>query len=73
MNALKHGKTIKERLSALELFLGDRGDDPARVFNSIAYRLGSAGEAEKFANYDVAIKSGKLEYEEILLEIALGS
>jgi len=59
-------------LVALEIILSDRKDDPARVFNSLAYRLGSEGEARLYADYDVAVKSGKLEYEEVLLELALG-
>jgi len=72
INALKYGRSTKERIVALELILSERKDDPARVFNTIAYRIGSKAEAEKFADYDVAVKSGKLEYEEVLLSLALG-
>ena len=73
INTLKHGRSARERLTALEIILSGQGFEPARVFNSIAYRLGSQKEAEKFANYDVAVKSGKLEYEEILLSLALSA
>ncbi len=73
MNGLKYGKTAKARLIALELILSERRDDPARVFNGIAYRLSSQSEAEKFANYDVLVKSGKADYEEVLLDLALGA
>jgi DNA polymerase III delta subunit len=71
-NTLKNGRTVKERIIALELLLSERKDDPARIFNSVAYYLGSQTEAEKFADYDVNAKSGKLEYEEVLLKLALG-
>jgi len=73
INAVKYGHSSKERLTALEMILSERKDEPARVFNSLAYRLSSVEEANRFADYDVAIKSGKLEYEEILLDLALGS
>ena len=70
-NTLKNGYGIKDRLVALELILSERKDEPARVFNSLAYRLLSKEEANRFADYDVAVKSGKLEYEEVLLDLAL--
>jgi len=73
INTVKRGYSVKERLVALELILSERKDEPARVFNGIAYRLGSEREAKRFADYDVAVKSGKLEYEEVLLDLALGS
>ena len=73
INTVKRGYNTKERIVALEIILSERKDDPARVFNSLAYRLGSKSEANRFANYDVAVKSGKLEYEEVLLDLTLGS
>ena len=73
INTLKRGYKTKDRLVALELILSERKDEPARVFNSLAYRLSSKEEANRFADYDVAVKSGKLEYEEVLLDLALGS
>ena len=72
-NTLKHGYSTKDRLVALELILSERKDEPARVFNTLAYRLSSKEEANRFADYDVAVKSGKLEYEEVLLDLALGA
>jgi len=73
INTVKGGYSPKERLSALEIILSERKDEPARVFNTIAYRPSTEKEAQRFADYDVAIKSGKLEYEEVLLSLALGS
>ena len=72
INAVKWGRSRKERLVALERILSERRDEPARVFNTLAYRLKDEKEAKLFADYDVAVKSGKLEYEEILLDLALG-
>lgn len=63
------GKTAGIRLSSLEeAFL--RGSAPAYVFNSLVYQL----QGEKLligAAFDVAIKSGALEYEEALTGIGL--
>ena len=72
LNGLKRGRTPGERLTALEQLISARRDDPARIFNGLAYQLSSAKEAQMYANYDVAVKAGKLEYEEVLLAIALG-
>ncbi len=71
VNALKGYGDFKRKLSALEIILSDRRDDPARVFNSLSYRLSNKKEAEIFADYDVAVKSGKLDYEEVLLDFVL--
>jgi len=73
VNTVKRGSNLGQRLVALEVILSDRKDEPARVFNSIAYRPGNEREANRLADYDVKIKSGKLEYEEVLLELALGN
>ena len=72
INTIKYGRSLKDRLVALEIILSDRKDEPAKVFNMLAYRLRSEEEANLLADYDVAIKSGKLEYEEVLLDYALG-
>lgn len=72
VNTLKWGRSLKDRLVALEIILSDRKDEPAKVFNMLAYRLRSEAEANLLADYDVAVKSGKLEYEEVLLDYALG-
>ncbi|MDP2650908.1 MAG: hypothetical protein Q8P04_02335 [bacterium] len=71
VNTLKYGRSVKDRLVALEMILSDRKDEPAKVFNMLAYRLRSQEEADTLADYDVAVKSGKLEYEEVLLDYAL--
>ncbi|MBI2623136.1 MAG: hypothetical protein HYW65_00985 [Candidatus Liptonbacteria bacterium] len=59
----------RERLAALEALLLSR--EPAQ---KIFYILSAMvpGAAGRFAAYDVAIKNGKLEYEEALADLALG-
>ncbi|MDP3947424.1 MAG: hypothetical protein Q8Q41_01880 [bacterium] len=56
------------RLAALEKLLR-RGHDPGMVFNRLAYR--DAKSLSVFADYDVLVKSGKLDYEEVLLALAI--
>lgn len=55
-------------ITALEILLSKQ--EPAMIFNIIASQAGPDLK-EKMANYDVAIKSGKLEYEEALLDVIL--
>lgn len=68
IQAIEHGGTIGKKLSALERLLAQ--DEPAKIFNILA---SMSRDKNKMASYDVAIKSGKLEYEEALLYLVLGS
>jgi DNA polymerase III delta subunit len=62
-------KDIKKRIAILErAFLNNV--DPAHLFNTIAF-LARGKEIEQLANLDVKIKSGKAEYEDVLLEFVL--
>lgn len=64
------GTSVPQKLKTLESLLALR-EDPAKIFNVLAYLdLRNIG---KFADYDVLIKSGKLDYEEALLELALSN
>lgn len=65
---VKGGKSVSERLSALGYAL--EGEDPAAIFN-VAASLADAGQKVVFADYDVMVKSGKLEYEEALTDFVL--
>ncbi len=71
VNKLKYGRSTKERVVALERLLSERHEDPSRVFNNMAYRLSGNKEARRFADYDISIKSGGLEYEEVLFSLAI--
>jgi len=55
-------------ITALEILLHKQ--EPAMIFNIIASQAGPDLK-EKMADYDVAIKSGKLDYEEALLSVIL--
>lgn len=64
INKLSRGG-FSERLKALEILLNK--EDSAKVFNVLAY----SGNKKKFAEYDLAVKSGKLDYETALLDFAI--
>ena len=67
MQALK-SQAPASRLKAL--FYALETVEPAAAFNTLA-TLVSGGDKIKMADYDVSIKSGKLEYEEALLDFTL--
>ncbi|PIP30041.1 hypothetical protein COU12_01435 [Candidatus Jorgensenbacteria bacterium CG10_big_fil_rev_8_21_14_0_10_54_38] len=66
---LSSRKNIRQNLALLERLLAT--NDGARIFNSMAYQAGGEA-AERFADYDISIKSGGLEYEEALTEFVIG-
>lgn len=71
LNAMRSSGDISERLRIFDELL-DRNEDPAMLFNMIAVAPYEGKRwKEMMADYDVAIKSGKLEHEEVLLDIAL--
>lgn len=59
---------LGDRLRALEKMLGTN-EPTAKVFNIIAYQLPE--KIEKIADYDLAIKSGKMDYEEALVDLVV--
>ncbi len=65
---LKSGRDLKARLSALAYLL--ENEESAAVFN-ITASLADQKLKVKMADYDIAVKSGKLEYPEALLDLAL--
>jgi len=71
INALRNNGDLRKRLVALETMLSERRDDPAKIFNVVSYRLNNQKEAAAFADYDVSVKSGKLDYEEVLVDFVL--
>ncbi len=68
VQTLKGTGPVSSRLKALWYVF--ETSDPAAVFNMLA-SLVSGSAKIKMADYDVAIKSGKLEYEEALLDFLL--
>lgn len=61
-------KSVPSKLKNLEELLIAK-NDPAKIFNVLAYQ--DKSELRRFADYDVEVKSGRLEYEEVLLELAI--
>ncbi len=66
IGALKN-PDIKVRLTILEKLIA-LGDPAAKTFHILAYQ---SGNIMQFAKYDFFVKSGKLEYEEVLLDALL--
>ena len=60
-----------KRIATLEKLLA-QGEDPARLFNLLAYNAHGA-QAVRLADLDVAIKSGQSDYEEALLDFVLNT
>ena len=68
ITALK-GSDPKNRLLAFEKMLA-LGDPPAKIFNILASQWQE--KIPQIAEYDFQVKSGKMEYEEALLELLVG-
>ncbi len=66
INNFSRSGSAASRLPTLERLL--YSEDSAKVFNVLA---SISPKKSLMANYDVAIKSGKLEYEEVLTDLAL--
>jgi len=67
MNGLRSPR-LSDRLAALERCFGTK--EPAgKLFNILAYQWPEKLSA--MAGYDLAVKSGKLDYEEVLLDLVL--
>ncbi|HUZ93166.1 MAG TPA: hypothetical protein VNG29_04190 [Candidatus Paceibacterota bacterium] len=68
LNSLK-SQEVKNRLWALEKLFAT-GDPPPKIFNMLASQWKEKIPA--LAAYDLAVKSGKLEYEEVLVDLVIG-
>jgi len=71
INAVSGNWPIEEKVINLEkLFIANEG--PAKIFNYMASSRYLPQELiKKMADYDVMVKSGKIDYEEILVDLAL--
>ena len=69
LQRLKQG-SLRERIPLLTMLL--EREEPAAIFNILA-SLTSGPQKIKMADYDVAIKSGKLEYEEALTDLVISN
>ncbi|MDE2144761.1 MAG: hypothetical protein KGJ01_02230 [Patescibacteria group bacterium] len=73
VNKLKYGGDIGSKLIALEYLMDGRGDDPAYVFNMVSFGVKEVRKLRKLADYDLSVKKGGLEYEEVLLDLVLAA
>ena len=72
INKMRDGYSVGSRLATLEE-LFERGADSAMIFNIFAASpYLNQDQKIVMADYDAAIKSGKLEYDEVLLDLMLG-
>lgn len=72
INKMREGYNVGNRLGTLEE-LFERGVDSVMIFNLFAASPYLNKEQKiMMADYDVAIKSGKLEHDEVLLDLMLG-
>ncbi|MDD5710562.1 MAG: hypothetical protein PHV43_00455 [Candidatus Colwellbacteria bacterium] len=72
INEIKKGGTVGQRVVALEELLSGGRYDAERLFNGLAFRLNSETEAEMYADYNTAVRAGRLDYEEVLVAVSLG-
>lgn len=71
LNQMRSSRSAGERLRIFEELLA-RNTDPAMIFNITAVSPYEKKEwKELMADYDTAVKSGKLEYEEVMLDMIL--
>ena len=64
---LAHG-TVRDRMTVLESLFASH-EPAAKIFNILAYQ--NPRITNVCAGYDIAVKSGKLDYEEVLLDFAI--
>lgn len=70
--ALSGSRPLKQKIVGLEVLLNS--EEPAKIFNILAASSRNRPmEIKRFADYDVAVKSGKIDYEEALLDLCLFS
>ncbi|MEK7549096.1 MAG: hypothetical protein AAB496_01220 [Patescibacteria group bacterium] len=70
--ALSGSRSLKQKIVGLEVLLNS--EEPAKIFNILAASSrNQPAEIKRFADYDVAVKSGKIDYEEALLDLCLFS
>ena len=71
INALGYEGDLGQRLITLERLFQMR-EEPVKIFNILASRTYlSFEDLQKMADYDIMVKSGKMEYEEVLLDLIL--
>ena len=70
VNGILRNSSIGQKLVNLENLLAYQ-EEPAKIFNFLASLANTPPLIKKMADYDVAIKSGKMDYEEVLVDFVL--
>lgn len=69
INLFKKSKTKIERLAYIERLFA-KNESAAKIFNMLAFNV-YGKDLLSYSNFDVLVKSGKLDYEEVLVSLAL--
>lgn len=70
VSALSFSRSLEQKIVDLEILLNR--EEPAKIFNFLAsFSSNPPDLVKKFADYDIAVKSGKMDYEEVLLDMVL--
>jgi len=71
ISSISSDRNYRAKLPALERLFASK-EDSAKIFNILASILVKKGmKAEEMAQYDIAVKSGKLDYEAVLVDFCL--
>lgn len=70
LQQIRNAPGFAKKLPLLEE-LFSRNEDSPKIFNILSSFHGDSDWKNKLADYDAAVKSGKLEYEEVLLSLAI--
>ena len=70
LSQIKNTLDAGRKLLLLEELLF-RSENPQMIFNLFSVLMKTSSEKEKMADYDAAVKSGKLEYQEALTDLVL--
>lgn len=70
INSVIYKHNSQKKVAAIEKLLSQK-EEPAKIFNILASCSLDPGLLQKMADYDIMVKSGRLDYEEILLDLAL--
>lgn len=71
VNGILSNLSARQKLINLEILFSYQ-EEPAKIFNFLASLAKNIDTIRRLADYDAAIKSGKMDYEEALVEFTLG-
>ncbi len=63
-------QSFSQKIRNLEILFSNQ-EEPAKIFNILASQAQSVRLVQKIADYDPLVKSGRLDYEEVLLDLVI--